>query len=148
MGPNAVFHLPFVRFCVVGLVGFGVDTVTLHYLLATTDAGPYIGRTLSYLLAATVTWELNRRFTFHVSTRTGLANQWLRYTSVNIFGLSLNYGVYAVCIQSFEVAWRYPVLGVAAGSAAGLVSNFLASKHFIFRPHSNIARACDRQSGP
>jgi putative flippase GtrA len=48
-------------------------------------------------------------------------------------GFALNYGAYAACVASFAVVREWPAIGVAAGSIAGALVNFLSSKYWIFR---------------
>ncbi|MGH8328291.1 MAG: GtrA family protein, partial [Steroidobacteraceae bacterium] len=54
----------FVRFGLVGVCGFVVDVTVLYLALALLGVGPYVGRGISYLAAASFTWYLNRRITF------------------------------------------------------------------------------------
>lgn len=56
----------FLRFCIVGCVGLAVDVAALELGVRLMGTGPWFGRGLSHLAAATVTWALNRRFTFAV----------------------------------------------------------------------------------
>jgi len=51
------------RFAAVGCVGFAVDVAMLQ-LLRAAGAGLLWGRAGSFLVAATTTWALNRRYTF------------------------------------------------------------------------------------
>jgi putative flippase GtrA len=44
----------------------------------------------------------------------------------------LNYSVYALLVAVSRTVFAHPVLGVAAGSLAGLTLNFLVSRHFVF----------------
>ena len=63
VGP-ATMPAQFLKFGLVGLVGFVVDAGALFLLIAFGDLGPYIGRIYSFLIAASVTWVLHRHFTF------------------------------------------------------------------------------------
>jgi putative flippase GtrA len=60
-------------------------------------------------------------------------SQWGRFLAANALGGVVNYAVYAVLVTLVPVVAAYPVLGVAAGSLAGLVFNFTASKKWVFR---------------
>ena len=48
-------------------------------------------------------------------------------------GFSVNYAVYALMLWMLPLVHRWPVLGVAAGSVAGLVVNFVLARRFVFR---------------
>ena len=50
----------FLRFCIVGTIGFVVDAGSLYLIMATTGAGPYLARLFSFMMAASATWILNR----------------------------------------------------------------------------------------
>jgi putative flippase GtrA len=94
--------------------------------------GPYLGRVISYLCAATATWFLNRHFTFADSRGERLLGEWLRFAAFNASGGLVNYGVYALCLHLLGQAQPIPLLGVAAGSLSGLVVNYTASRHLVF----------------
>lgn len=122
-----------VRYVAVGGIGFAVDAGALALLLGTGAAGPYLGRVVSYLVAATVTWLLHRRFTFPGAERSRRGRQWLLFIVVNTLGAALNYGVYAALVAGTATVAREPVLGVAAGSVIALAFNFLANRAWVFR---------------
>ena len=122
----------FARFCLVGAVGFAVDAGLLQAVVwAGLDR--YSGRVLSYLAAATTTWILNRNFTFRAAGAGAMHRQWARYVEVNALGAGINYLVYAGCLLASTTAYRYPALGVAAGSGVALLFNFAANRYLVFR---------------
>ena len=121
----------FLRFGLVGMAGFVVDAAALTAAMAL-GLGPYGGRVVSYLAAATFTWAMNRRFTFAgADPRRGTA-QWGRFVAANGVGALVNYGTYAALVALVPLVAAWPVLGVAAGSVAGLVFNFTFSKLWVF----------------
>jgi len=126
----------FLRFGVVGAVGFVVDTAVLYAALAA-GGGPYGGRVLSYIAAATTTWALNRAWTFRAAGgsagRARIGRQWALFLVVNLVGFAVNYGTYALLIANFPLVAAYPVLGVGAGALAGMTGNFLLSQRYVFR---------------
>jgi len=122
----------FLRFCAVGTVGFIIDAGVLQILVGLLGMDPYGSRVISFLTAATVTWLLNRRYTFTAEEDARLHRQWVRYISINAFGGGLNYLVYALCVSQFALVHRYLFLGVAAGSVVGLLVNYTASKYLVF----------------
>jgi len=124
--------LQLLRFALVGVVGFVVDAGCLQAYLALLPDHFFDGRAASYLAAATTTWACNRAFTFGASAGTA-AWQWGRFVLFNLSGGAVNYGVYAVLVETQPLVARYPVLAVAAGSLAGLGVNFIVSRKFVFR---------------
>lgn len=120
-----------VRFSIVGSLGFLVDAGVLHLLIAGVGGDLYVSRLFSFLAAASFTWAMNRRFTFGAADhRSG--RQWARFITVNAVGGAINYAVYAILVATQPAVAALPVLGVAAGSLAGLAVNFTASRTLVF----------------
>jgi putative flippase GtrA len=131
--PVNAMPVQFLRFCLVGGIGFVVDAGALTLLVDLAGMGLLWGRVVSYLIAATVTWFLHRHFTFPHGKKAPHGQQWARFVVVNGFGAGINYGIYAVLVLNLAVFARWPALAVAVGSAAALAFNFLASRRFVFR---------------
>ncbi|WP_188966561.1 GtrA family protein [Neoroseomonas lacus] len=121
----------FLRFGVVGTIGFVVDSGVLYGMLWL-GAGLYLGRAISYVAAATATWALNRAWTFRGRSSGAVHRQWALFVAVNLVGFALNYGTYAVLVATVPVVAAHPVLGVAAGSIAGMFTNFALSRRVVF----------------
>ena len=124
--------MEFLRFGVVGTVGFVVDTAVLYAGLAL-GLGLYGGRAVSYLAAATTTWALNRLWTFRGRGDGPVHRQWALFLLVNLVGFAMNYGTYAALIEFVPMVAAHPVLGVAAGALAGMFGNFVLSRQLVFR---------------
>ena len=121
----------FLRFGLVGIAGFVVDSIVLLLAVAS-GAGPYAGRIVSWLVAVTFTWLCNRGFTF--SDHSPLSfHQWWRYVLVNSLGGMVNYLVYVVLVANIGVFKEYLPLAVMVGSLSGMIVNFTASRYWVFR---------------
>jgi putative flippase GtrA len=123
-------HGPLVRqffqFGVVGTFGFLVDYTVVHtahfvFGLALIPAG-----ILSFFVAATGNWFLNRIWTFRGTSTGRMHHEWLRYLASNAL-------VYVLLVATSALCVKYPVLAVAAGSIAGLGINFFMSRRVVFR---------------
>jgi putative flippase GtrA len=125
----------FLRFSLVGVAGFAVDALVLHLAMAQGEANPYIGRLISYLFAATVTWTLNRRYTFTDRRGENRLLEWSRFLGSNAVGGLLNYLLFAALVAATSTVSRFPVIGVAAGSLVGLIVNFSLTRRFVFTAH-------------
>lgn len=95
--------------------------------------GLRLGRVVSYIAAVTVTWMLNRRFTFRGPSRFGVFAEWLRFAASQLGGASINLGLYYLLIHTSALVVAHPVLGVAAGSLSGLSINYIVARLYIFR---------------
>lgn len=123
----------FVRFAAVGVAGFVVDVAVLYLALHSLDCGPYVGRAISYVAAASSTWYLNRRFTFLDRQSMAIGMEWLKYLLVNGCGGIVNYGTYVACLHFLGILGEAPFIGVALGSLAGLSLNFVLSRRLVFQ---------------
>lgn len=131
--PLVKSHSAFFRFCIAGFVGLVVDIAVL-YLLAPL-LGWYAARAGSFVAAASATWWLNRRFTFALRPSQSRQPVWLeyfQYLASMLIGGTVNYLVYAGVVYGVHSVFA-PVLGVALGSIAGLIFNYLAARHWVFR---------------
>lgn len=113
-------------------MGFLADAGTVLLLTKWAGWGDIPAQSLGFVVAVTVTWIINRSWTFaeHASERWLM--EWLRYMIANSFGAAINNGVYIALVLTTSQFTRHPVLAVAAGSMAGMGINFLASKKLIF----------------
>lgn len=119
-------------FAAAGTLGFLVDASIDEGLIKLAGVNFYVARLVSFLCAVSATYALNRRFTFsdRYANRPGTRR---RYLVAMAGGFALNYGTYAALGASSPVFHRFPVLAIAAGSLAGMVSNYLSSHFWVFR---------------
>lgn len=127
-------------FTVSGALGFVVDAGIVQFLVRELAMNPYLARLFSFLAAATTTWAFNRRYTFAGHGGGSKRRQLVRYLVAMACGFALNYGAYALCVAVLPIVREWPAIGVAAGSVAGALVNFLTSKYWIFRaPRGAVA---------
>jgi putative flippase GtrA len=122
-------------FAVVGAVGFAVDASVLIIGMRF-GLGKDLGRVVSFLCAVTVTWALNRRFTFADASKGGLFYQWLRFAISQTGGAAVNLGAYFALVHVNPTVAAHPVIGVAVGSLLGMSANFLLARRYVFAVHS------------
>jgi putative flippase GtrA len=122
----------FLRFCIVGALGFVTDFSVLYVAVTWLHAGTLSGRVFSFLVAATVTWKANRHFTFAKQGQ-GTVREWLQYLLLTGFGGLINVSVYQLWLVLTDHGSLNLFLGVAAGSGAALMCNFFISKYAVFR---------------
>ncbi len=121
----------FLMFGSVGVAGFVVDTATVYALRHA--LGLYGAGMAAYLVAASVTWILNRLWTFRGQGTGPVHRQWARFLVVNMSGFVLNRGTYALLVTFVPLCAEQPVYAVAAGAVAGMFVNFGLSRRVVFR---------------
>jgi putative flippase GtrA len=122
-----------VRFSIIGTIGFVADSSAFKLVVFLFGLDLYSARVFSFLVAATVTWSLNRRFNFKQARAESPFRQWLRFLGANSLGGAANYITYAALVTFVPMVAASPVLGIAAGSIAGLAFNFVVNKFWVFR---------------
>lgn len=98
----------------------------------------YPSRAVSFSLAVTATWLLNRNWVFGPSADT--RREYLRYFSIQAVGALINLGTYVTVIETVPRLAGTPVIPLAIGAGLALVFNFLTSRCFVFRPQTREAR--------
>ncbi len=122
-----------VLFSLAGVAGFLVDA-SIVWTFTRAGVDPITAQAVAFTVAVTVTWLLNRRFTFAHHASPNWLREWMHYVAANSVGAMVNNGVYALLVLTVALFSKEPVLAVAVGSLAGLVFNFTASRALVFRP--------------
>lgn len=118
----------FLKFCVVGSAGFLVDSV-VYYIVAII-LPPLPSRLLSFSSAVFFTYYFNRSFTFEKKTSMSVS-EFSKYYGAMVLGGAVNIGSFWISMQLFSTVENYPILGIAIGSIAGLIVNFITSKMLL-----------------
>lgn len=119
-------------FAISGGLGFLVDTAVLYLLID--SLGPYIARCFSFVSAVLFTWLFNRSITFKgKSSNMKPRAEFLSYLVLMLGGGAVNYGLYSWLVSAYKLVSEHPVIGVAAGSIAGMFVNLATSKFLLFR---------------
>lgn len=122
------------RFAIVGGVGFAVDAAILTLLANSAEMGVYLPRLISFPIALTCTWQLNRNWTFPSAKKQKRVTQYSRYAAVQITGALLNLAIYALAII-FGPEWfgLIVVVPLAIASGVAMVFNYLGARYWAFR---------------
>ena len=123
----------FLRFCVVGGIGFITDASVLAFLLGN-EVSHYTARALSFPVAVLTTWWLNRIWTFSQADRSKTGKQVMRYLTVQCLGVTVNFMFYFAVLLFIEPTTANAVFALAVGSAAALIVNYIGSRIHVFRP--------------
>jgi putative flippase GtrA len=125
-----------VRFGAVGAIGFVVDAAVLLLLANTIGLPPLFARILSFLVAATVTFSLNWRFTFLLAGKFALSRL-TSYWLTTAVGACVNVLIFRYWLERTDVSTRNLVLGTAFGSVAAMFLNYAVSSRFVFKNNAD-----------
>jgi putative flippase GtrA len=125
-----------ILFGISGVAGYIVDasvTILLEQLV-----GVYVARIPAFVGAVTLTWIMNRSFTFkgYDPHHPSLLVEYAHYVSLMVAGLAVNYLTYAVSITYLQHLDYGVLVCVGLGSLAGMFVNFITSKKLLFKNSS------------
>jgi putative flippase GtrA len=123
----------FMRFGLVGALGFVVDAGVMQLLVTFAGAGAIEARAVSIPTAVLATWALNRSFTFGKAADRAALPSLARYVAVSAAGATVNFIVYSALVLASSTLAARPMIPLAIASIVALVFNYLGSKHFAFR---------------
>ena len=122
----------FLLFGIAGICGFIVDTAVLYLL--NNALGPFYARAISFLAAVFTTWVINRTFAFRErNSAMSKKREFVLYLILMLAGGVANYGVYSWLVMSYPLVHQHLIIGVAAGSIAGMIINFVVSRYLLYR---------------
>jgi putative flippase GtrA len=131
-------QIRFLKFSGVGVIAFLVDVEVFQAAMALTGMSPYAARLVSFVVATSAAWFLNRTFTFPDADTVRPDLQWARFFAANLAAGSLNYAVFVLMIVAVPLAARHPVLALAMGSLCAVSFNFTAYRRYVFRTDADL----------
>jgi putative flippase GtrA len=128
----------FLRFVSAGAVGFGVDSLMLLALVHSAGWQPMPAQLAAFAVALLATWLINRMWTFRPAASDksprGIGAEFLGYCGVQVTGGAANFAIYVVIVALTGHSTAQLLIALAAGSATGLVINYLGARKFVFAP--------------
>jgi putative flippase GtrA len=134
-GSSLLRRLP--GFILVGAIGFLIDAGILTALMKSLGFGHYGARAISFTIAVTATWYMNRRWVFERNSVRMSSQEYTSYLSVQVIGALINLSVFAAVIEFVPGLAKIPVIPLAVGAAVALMFNFSASSRFVFADAKN-----------
>lgn len=126
----ARFH-QFLRFCVVGLIGFVVDAAALELFVWFGLPAPF-ARVISMNIALQCTYLMHRSFTFkgHGNPR----KAWIKFMAANLTGALINYLVFlaALTYSPFSEPLLQRQFALFCGMGVAVNFNYWATRRFVF----------------
>lgn len=119
-------------FVIAGGLAFLVDVGVLALLRST--LGVYGARIVSFWLAATLTWLINRHLSFAGRKPRGrILSEYLQYLALMLGGGCINLAVYSLLAWRFANTPFWLTMYVAAGTLAGMCINYLGMSRLLYR---------------
>jgi putative flippase GtrA len=125
--------IQFLKFGTIGGFGFFVDLGFFHLGLDIFGFGHYGSAVFSFPFAATFTWIGNRLFTFRGKHAGRASTQWARFLVTCAIGFVINRGTFSLLTAAIPLVYRFPVLGLMAGTGTAMFFNFFAARKLVFR---------------
>lgn len=125
--------LSLLAFGAVGVAGFVVDASVMTALIERLSWHPIQGRAVSFPLAVTTTWLLNRRLAFRGMGTRSKSAEYAGYVAIQILGALVNVGVFLGCILIWPFLVSVPFVPLAAGAAVALLLNFALLRSTVYR---------------
>lgn len=120
-------------FGAVGVAGFVVDASVMTLLVERLMWPPIQGRAVSFPLAVTTTWLLNRNLAFRGLGPRSTSAEYAGYVTIQIFGALVNVGVFLGCILIWPVLASAPIVPLAVGAVIALLLNFSLLRGLVYR---------------
>ena len=130
---NIILNWQFTRFAMVGAVGFFVDGLTLLWLIEINWA-LFPARLASFACAVSVTWYLNRMWTFNQSriVTSTVVQQYGYYLTVQVIGAGINIGTFFLVIYWIPMTGSQPLIPLAVGSLLAMGFNYVLAKKVVY----------------
>lgn len=135
--PGVSFLRRLPGFALVGATGFLIDAGILTLLMTGFGFGHYGARAISFTVAVTATWYMNRRWVFDRIAVRMSGREYTSYLLVQVIGAVINLSVFVAVIEFVPGLVRAPVIPLAIGAAVALLFNYSASSRFVFSAPRN-----------
>jgi putative flippase GtrA len=122
----------FLSFSAVGGIGFLIDAGVFFALTSLLLWSIPAARAVSASASISATWAMNRATTFAESRSPRRGPEFARYVVVQLGGLGVNLGVFALALWIAEPLRRTPIVALAIGSLTALVFNFVSARVLVF----------------
>ena len=119
-------------FVAAAAVGFALDAGVLTLLVRGLEWSPWHGRFLSFPLAVTATWLLNRRYAFRGAAPADRRAEYAGYWAIQLVGAAVNFGVFGLCLRA-PALQRWPFVAVAVSGVAAMLVNFVLARKTVYR---------------
>lgn len=130
----------FIKFLIVGTIGFVVDFGTLTLLKETTALPTAVANTISFTAAVISNFTLNRYWTYPDSRSKSIWSQLGQFTLVNIVGLLINTTILLILESVFDsLLVNFPAIPIRGYIPAKMIAtivvlfwNFFVNRYWTY----------------
>lgn len=115
------------RFAMVGIAATASHYIVLIALVELANVGPVLATTIGYAIGTSVSYVLNRRFTF--KSDAPVASSFLKFATLYAIGAVLNGAILGYLVA--QGVWYVAAQVIATGVT--LVWNFIGARFVVFR---------------
>ena len=132
-GRPLALHRSFALFVLAATVGFVVDAGVVTALVRKLGWGPWEARFVSFPLAVTATWLLNRRYAFRGAAYVDRHVEYAAYWGIQLAGAAVNFAIFGLCLHWAPAFARWPIVPVAIGGLTAMLFNFAVARSTVYR---------------
>jgi len=125
-----IFQYPVIRFLTAGAVGFLINAIFLYALHHIISLIPAV--IVAYGIAFSVTWVINRLFTFH-SKDPRRIQEWMRYALIYILTGCIHVLIFTFVVYHYPLLYQHPIGALFISAVVIAFINFTLSKRFAFK---------------
>jgi len=129
-----------IQFSAVGSSGVIVDLFFFLSLTYVARIDHQLARAISFVIAASWNWFLNRWFTFVAGRDKQWGKQWLQFLIAASVGFGVNWGSYKLLTDHVPYFTEYHLVAFFMGILLGMGSNYTLCRWFVFRPFDETIR--------
>lgn len=124
---------PLPAFVAVGAIGFALDAGLMLLTIKAFSCHPIGARLISFPVAVSCTWVLNRRWTFRGRGLRSRSVEYAGYFAIQVAGATLNVGVFLGCLLLWPQLVSVPLLPLTLGAAVALLFNYALLRRTLYR---------------
>jgi putative flippase GtrA len=129
---RSLFAASFFRFAVIGASAFIVEAGAFALFQALLGDAAILSRILSFPVAYSVNWYLNRVWGFAEGRKRPAARQFGVYGVIQLIGVAINLALFVLLLRSAALFRDFPILALVFASLVVMVFNYLAARRFAF----------------
>lgn len=121
----------YLSFLIAGGSAFAVNTLVLFVLNTGLGFSPYIGQVIGLWSSITLSWWINRTWTFQTDKKISI-KEYGTYAVSMLFSSVINFGVYALLVYVSPVLYDNPLIALVPATAASMFVSYFFMKFFVF----------------